>query len=67
MRLCLVPRSLCKFNNVYVWNASAQLNVDDRDNEECHNVMHKFLPLILSLSHLNKKQQETNEDLLTYP
>ena len=32
----------------------------DRDNEEGHNVMRKFLPLILPLSHLNDKQQETN-------
>ena len=32
----------------------------DRDNEEGHNVMRRFLPLVLAISHLNKKQQETN-------
>ena len=32
----------------------------DRDNEECHNVMHKFLPLVLPLSNLNHKQPENN-------
>ena len=35
----------------------------DRDNEEHHNVMHRFLPLILTLSHLNHTQQETKNQL----
>ena len=35
----------------------------DRDSEEFHNVMCKFLPL----SHLNHKQLENNYSKLTYP
>ena len=44
-----------------LWCASAYLKMQiDRDNEEGHNVMRRFLPLVLPLSHLNHKQQETN-------
>jgi len=39
----------------------------DRDNEECHNVMRRFLPLVLPLLHLNHKQPENNYKSLTYP
>ena len=35
-------------------------NEDDKDNEEEQNVMRRFLPLILPLSHLNHKQPENN-------
>ena len=31
-----------------------------------YNVMRKFLPLVLTHSHLNHKQQETKTNYLTY-
>ena len=34
----------------------------DREYKERHNVMRRFLPLVVTLSHLNHTQQETIAD-----
>ena len=44
--LCMICKCLIKCN----WQR----------NEECHNVMRRFLPLVLPLSLLNHKQRTTN-------
>ena len=37
---------------VFKYDVQAYLKMQiDRDNEECHNVMRMFLPLVLTLSH----------------